>query len=632
VAIEKSRKRGINQPLILVSGVIFLLGAILTYLFILRGVYGKFNAADLAPDLSIIKSAISTEKPTIAILYSKYTENMLPDGNTWLNDNIITWKKFLDDANKNYEIIADSTIELGLAKNYDLLVLPGSKSLSDKEIMEIKKYLENGGSVFATSGIASYSDDGKWRGWDFFSEIFGLKFTKEIKNDSFTKIHTLRGGLPLTAGIPTGFPLNVATWDLPIAVEVMDPRTTQASFWYNYKLEDGLVRENIKKTAGIVYGNYGKGRFVWMGFEINSIIGAQEDYIYFDKLFTNSIKWLIYRPIAFVKEWPAGYDAAAMLAPTINKNPHNIENLENILESENVKASFFVSTKVANENKNLIKSLTNYGNIAPLVDIGYLNSINDTVNILNDYNTQSQQFLTAKKNLENLTGTQLFGSYPLYGLYDQNTLKALIKNGYKYVVTDSLTNSSVPQSVVLGDSQILSMTKTARDDYEVIRDFGLKDLPFQFYTYQEDIDRILFEGGMYLFKMHTEYQCTKENISVVKDIIKELKRKNFWIATGNDIAKWYAMKGKVEIKTDKRGPNRITLTISNPGKEIVNNMVIQLNLNNRAKGISLSTEIIGTKKATYDFDKKGHIVYVYINDLRPGESRTYYVDYQASNS
>ena len=49
---------------------------------------------------------------------------------------------------------------------------------------------------------------------------------------------------------------------------------------------------------------------------------------------------------------------------------------------------------------------------------------------------------------------------------------------------------------------------------------------FQFYTYQEDIDRIAFEGGLFVFKVHPQYQCTEENIAVVEDVIRELKNKN----------------------------------------------------------------------------------------------------------
>ncbi len=628
----KNKKGGISQGLIVFSGLIFLVGAVLTYFFILRGVYGSFNANELVPSSSVVKGVIAGSKPTIGILYSKYTENMLPEGNTWLNDNITTWKKFLDNSGLKYDIISDETIELGQHFKYDLLVLPGSRALSDKEIVEIKKYLDKGGSIFATSGTASYSDDGKWRGWNFFSEVFGLEFSKEINNDQVTKVHTLRGDLPITANIPTGFPLKVATWDKPISVEVMDPRTTQVSFWYNYRLENGLVRENIKKSAGIVYGTYGRGRFVWMGFEINSVIGVQEDYIYFDRLFNNSINWLTYQPIAFAKEWPVGYDAAAMLAPAVNADANNIQNLLNVLRSEKVKATFFVNPMQAQLNKGLVRSLARYGEVGSLVDIGYLSSINDTVNSLNDYDSQVQKLKDAKTELEEVTGSKVVGAFPYYGLFDQNTLRALIDDGYKYIMTDSLTDRSVPNNIILGDKRITTMTKTARDDYEVIRDFGLKQPDFQLYTYQEDIDRVLFEGGMYVFKMHTEYQCAPENIGVVKNVIEDLKKKNFWITTGEEIQKWYAEKNSVEIRTDKRGPNRVTLTVSNPGKSTASNLVVEVELNAPAQRISLSSEIIGTKKARFDYDKKGRIVYVYINDLEPNESRTYYIDYNQTNS
>ena len=631
--MEVKRKRGgINQSLIVISGLIFLIGSVLTYFFILRGVYGPFNTSKLIPDSKVLKSVISGTKPTVCILYSQYTQNMLPEGSTWLEDNITTWKKFLANEGLKYDVITDKAIEIGQLNNYDLLVLPGSKSLSDKELIEIKKFLNNGGSIFATSGTASYSDDGKWRGWEFFSEVFGLNFTKEISNDEFTKLHTLRGNFPITANIPTGYSLRVGTWDRPICVEVMDPRTTQISFWYNFKNDSGLVRENIKKSAGMVTGTYGRGRFLWMGFELNSVIGAQEDYIYFDRLFANSIKWLTYKPIAFAKDWPAGYDAAAMLAPIVDRDPTNIENLLSVLKSENVKATFFINPQQAKLNRNLIKSLSRYGEINSLVDIGYLNSVNDTINSLNDYDAQVQKFSNAKSLLEEITGKKVDGAIPYYGLFDQNTLKAMTNDGYSYVVTDSLTDRSVPRKITIDNKQLAIMTKTARDDYEVIRDFGLTDTEYQFYTYQEDIDRILFEGGMYLFKMHTEYQCAPANINVVKEVIDDLKRKNFWITTGNEIENWYAMKSSVEIRADRRGSNRIALTISNPGSSTANNLVIQVELDAPANRITMDTEIIGTKKAKFDFDKKNKIVYVYVNDLEPNESRTYYLDFSQPNS
>ena len=621
----------INQFFIIISGLLIIISAILIYYFILRGVYGRFDTSELIPNSNAIEDFLFGKKPEVGILYSQYTENTLPAGSTWLNDNISTWKKFLGNLNLKYDIVSDQTIENGQHFKYKLLVLPGTKSMSEKESLQIKRYLENGGSVFATGSIATYSNDGKWKGWEFFNQVFGLKFSHELKPDEFSKIHTICGSLPITANIPTGFPLKIATWDRPMAVEVLDPRTTQASFWYNYRLDEGLVREEIKKSAGIAYGSYGSGRFMWMGFELNSVIGVQEDYVYFERLFNNSIKWLTYSPIAYVRDWPTGYDAAAVVMPVLSNDIDNIKNVLPIVREEGITPTFFVDPAIAESNKQLIRQISSYGEIAALVDIGYLSSINDQFNKLNTYDEQLQKIIKAKNILENLTSNNVTGLLPYYGLFDKNTINAVINAGYKYVVTDSLTDRSVPKSIIRDDKRIVTMTKTARDDYEVIRDFGLTLPEFQFYTYQEDLDRVLFEGGMYIFKVHTEYQCRSDYADVIRRVIKDLKNKKFWITTASEIQKWYEKRDYIEIQANRRGKTRVALKISNPGVDAINNLVVDLDLNDKAYNVSLGSEIIGTKPASVKHNPGSQMIYLYVDDLKPGESRLYYLDYDKPN-
>ncbi len=632
MAVTSSTRKGINQWLIMIVGFIVVIAAIMIFLFVLRGVFGKFSVNELVPDGRVLKNVLLGREPNVAILYSDYTQNMLPENSTWLQENITTWERFLGYGDNKFEIITDEEIERGKLFEYELLILPGTISLSDREIIQIKKYLDKGGSIFTTSGTASYSDDGKWRGWRFFSEVFGVKFSREIGDSDLTKIHTLRGGIPITANVPTGYPLHIATWDNPIAVEVLDPRTEQISFWYNYRLEEGLVREAIKETAGMVYGKYGSGRFVWMGFDINSVIGVQADYIYFDRMFRNCISWLQKEPIAFIKDWPSGFRAAAVLMPTLTDEVQNVRNLLPVLTNENIEATFFVEANFAQSNNGLIQYLAEFGEVAAMVDIGYLASVNDTINKLYNYEEQLYNLINAKKTIEKITKKTLSGFVPYYGLFDKNTVMAIVNAGYDYILTDSLTDRSVPRVVIKGDKRISSITKTARDDYEVIRNFGLHQPEFQFYTYQEDIDRVMFEGGLYVYKMHTNYQCKLENIEVVKDVIEELKKKKFWITTNEKIYKWYKAKDYLEIRSEKRGSTRVAVTITNPSDELVSNIVIYIDLNNKADHISIETEVIGKKNATYSHQRGLEILHLYVDDLEAGESRTFFIDFDIINS
>ncbi len=625
--VEKKYGVRVNFLLLLLGGLVMFIAAALVFLLIIRGIFGVFETSDILPSKNLF-GLFGKEKSEIAILNSKYTQNMLPKGNTWILDNIATWQKYLSNLKLSAVTISDEDIEMGKHFDYKLIILPGSKSLSEKEIIQIKKYLERGGSVFATSGVGSFSDDGKWKGWDFINETFGIKFTKELSREESYLIHTLRGSLPLTNDIPAGFALKVATWDRPVAVEVLDPRTTQVSYWYDIKKERGLVRQEIKETAGIVYGTFGKGKFVWYGFEINSIIGINQEYLYFEKLFNNSINWLLSLPLSISKMWQSEFKAGAMFTVTITENISNLSNLIPIIQKNNIPITFLIDPDIAVMDSAKIKNIAQYGEVAVIADIGFINSWDDTDNKLFEQEEQTSKIREAKAVVEKITGKRVFGMMPKFGLFDQNTIFAAIKNDIRYIIADSLTDRSVPNVVIKGNDKVIVLTRTARDDYEVIRDYGLEEPVFQFYTYQEDIDRILFENGLLIFNFHPEYQLQSKNVGVIEQIYNDIKSKNFWINYGSGIINWYQKRDLIQIKAEPRGRYRIALKISNPGKTPIENFTFDVDLNKKVKNVVLGSEMIGTKMVKVKHTTGDNMLYITVDKLNPGESRVYYVDFE----
>ncbi|RJP60971.1 MAG: hypothetical protein C4543_04140 [Ignavibacteriales bacterium] len=598
-------------------------------MLVVKNVYGNYELSEILPSRENLNVLTWDKQKKVAILYSNYTENMLPEGSTWISDNIDTWETFIKASRMNYDLISDQIIELGEHFEYPVIILPAAKSMSDKQLIQLKKYLENGGSIFVTSGIATYSDEAKWRGWEFFTETFGMNFYKEIHPRDFErKVHTLRGNLPLTAGIPTGYSLKIATWDRPIYAEVLEPRTTQVSFWYDYTREAGLVMEEIKKSAGIAYGTYGKGRFVWFGFELNSVLGEQEDYIYFEKLFNNSMSWLTYRPTAYIKDWPATYDAAMILVPIINEQPANINNILPIVNRYKLPASVFVHPQTALNYPSLIKSLSGKVDIGPIVDVGFLESPFDTINALYDRELQFANMGIAKDTLESISGSTVKGLMPQYGYYDDNTVLGMSRYGYDYLVTDSLTDRSVPKIVFRNEKPILIITKTARDDYEIIEEYGLTNRDFQIYTYEEDINRLLFEGGLYVLKLHTEYQLQPQYVDVLNDIVKYAKDNNIWLASVDDILTWWKRRGNIEVRYEWRSKRRISVEVTNPSDKIVEEFVAEVNINKPVRNVSISSEIINTDIPEYEFDQGANAIYMYVKNLKPNETRIFLIDFE----
>ena len=623
---EAAKGLRVNYLIIFLSGLVLLITGALVFLLIIKNIYGNYEISEILPTKKNLSFLSADKKEKAAILYSRYTENMLEAGSTWLRDNVNTWKEKIKNAKLNYDVISDQTIELGQHYEYKLIILPGAKSLSDKEIMHLKRYVENGGSLFVTGGPATFSDEGKWRGWDFFKEVFGMNFNREIKPEETYKVHTLRGNLPLTAQIPTGYTLKVATWDRPIYAEVLEPRTTQVSFWYDFRKEAGLVREGIQKSAGIAYGTYGKGRFVWYGFELNSIIGVQKDWINFERLFNNSVNWLIYNPTAFVKDWPSPYEAAMIIIPTINEQPQNISNISNIFGSSKTPFTYFIDPELALKNTSLLKSIAKRGDVGILEDIGYIASPEDTVNKLFSKDVQQSSLKFANNSISKITGKKVTALMPLNGYYDDNTLQAMSSLGYEFLVTDSLTDRSVPEVRFRNNQPIMIITKTARDDYEVVRNYGLASTEFQRYTYEEDVDRVLFEGGLYVFKIHTEYQLQPQNASVIKDIIRYAKEKKMWLTSLKELQAWWNRKGGVEVRYE-RSKRRIAVELNNPKDEATEALVVQVNLNKRVKNVEVSSDMINTKIPKHSVSADGQTIYFYLDKMEPHETRSLIIDF-----
>jgi hypothetical protein len=620
----------VNYFIILLSGLVILIASILTFLLIIKNVYGNYKLSEILPTKENLEQYRYNEK--VGILFSQYTANMLGDDVNWVQDNIDTWKTFLKNLKIKSEIFTDLDLEEGKHFKYNLIVLAGTKSLSDREMMELKRYIDAGGSVLATGSIGAFSDEAKWRGWDFFKETFGMKFTKELTPDEILKkTHTFRGNLTLTAGIPTGYIINIATWDRPIYAEVLEPRTTQVSYWYDFRGEKGLVDEQIKKSAGIANGTYGKGRFVWYGFELNAVVGSNEDYIYLGKLVKNSIDWLTYNPTAYVKDWPEPYTAAAIYIPTIKDNLNNLNAVKKTFKTYNYEGIIIMEDALALKYPKQTADLANYGEILPMIDLGYVSSRADIDTELNSKEIQEADITYVIDSLSKILNKPISGISPYFGFYNQATLDIMAKHNLKFLFTDSLTDRSVPQLLVQNGKEIFIITNTSRDDIVVMKEFGLKDARFQKYTYFEDIDRVIFEGGLYVLKIHNNLLLKPEYRSIFKDISNYMKKKNVWLTSVYELLNWWQLKSGVELRYDKRGKRRIVVEVSNHKYDFEEDFTVRVNINKAIKNIKITTDLIHTPIPEFDFDEEKQILYLNIKNLKADESRTFFVDFENVN-
>lgn len=624
----------INFFLMLFYGLITVLASAAAYLFILKEFFGSFAFADLIPSAETFKNLFNGNKAKIAVLYSNYTAEKLSSVEELFNNEFTEWEIFFRNGNYEYDIIDDQTIENGDHFNYVLIVLPQSVFLSDQEADQLKNYIKNGGSLFASGQTAEYSDDGSGRGWSFLSEVFNLRFAaKTIIADSIAnsfylkKLHqtaAFRGGIPLTSGIPAGYKMKISAGLSGKKIELTNENVTPISFNQNYNEDTG-------NSLNAAYGINEKGRFVWMDFYINSV--KEDDRLIFDKFISNSINWLIKKPIAYIKDFPGGYDAAAIIAPVLSDSIQNIYNILKILSDENIKASFFISPEKSIENLPLTANLGKYGETG----VFYYSKpeiINKNFSFYNILRKESAaeaiyDLKKAKRTLEQITGSKCSGCilYPEFSA--QQTYEIIQKAGFSYLLTDSAIVYS-PKIEIIGRDRSLTIFESFFNNL-FTSDSGMSKEEFD--AYEDEINRILNLHSLYILKFRIEHLSQIMQIERMKDLIRYLKYKNVWITTASEYQEWLYKKLNLEINADRRGERRVYLQISNTGKNMAKQVAVDVDLN-EISGITnvyLNLEFVSDERVKVLNIGSNRIISLLFEDLKPGESRNCYIDYSPLN-
>jgi hypothetical protein len=244
-----------------------------------------------------------------------------------------------------------------------------------------------------------------------------------------------------------------------------------------------------------------------------------------------------------------------------------------------------------------------------------------------DYESQVVNLKKAKSIIQPIIDRNINGAMPFYGDFDQSSIHALISAGYQYIISDSSANRVIPNHQIKGNDLIISLHRTVRDDYDVIQRYEFKDTKFQLATYIDDVNSIHFLGGLYIWRIHPEYQCTPENISVIKDLASYIREKNIWLTTPAEIRDWWGSKNSLEVHAEIRNSRRIILEISNAGRVDIHDCVIQVEFNKRVENVNISSVIIGTRIPDHVLNTDKQQLYINLINLRAKETLSLFIDF-----
>ena len=137
---------------------------------------------------------------------------------------------------------------------------------------------------------------------------------------------------------------------------------------------------------------------------------------------------------------------------------------------------------------------------------------------------------------------------------------------------------------------------------------------------------------MYVYRISSQYQLKKEYVSVIPKLIGYAKQKNIWITSLPEIYNWFYNLEGIDIKTKIRSGRRILLEVVNNYEIPRSEFIVTLYFNRNVDNIEVSSEIISIDSPRYEFKKDSNLLILFFETLDPGETRSYFIDYDSMNA
>ncbi|MFK7846619.1 MAG: hypothetical protein AB8G77_15065 [Rhodothermales bacterium] len=346
--MSKFELEHINTLWFMTLGVTAISAGVLVYVLLLESALGAFSIREFYPVISA-----RDDGPRIAILDSDFTRDLgehTPEVDkeaVWYDYLIGSWQAYVDSSayNLSTDFISDEKLEAGeLFESHDVLILPASHALSDKQIDEILAFMEAGGNVYASWKTGYYRPDGRVRGWSVIESLFGVEHVADVDRNegTYRAFQSVFPGkvepgiyVPINnvlSGIEENDfkPLAGYRWVAPLSVS--PPRTDHAQADTSTMMLRDQFGE-LKAQSGVTVNYYSwlgdaSGRktpypYVGFGMEQVSFLGntpltlkMPAGYGLFVQVYDPAIRMKIIReetrPIAYWTDWVRSLDASSI--------------------------------------------------------------------------------------------------------------------------------------------------------------------------------------------------------------------------------------------------------------------------------------------------------------------------------
>jgi len=571
-----------GYPLYLFAGALIIVCVqVIIFLYVMGSIAGPFTffARREPPHPSMVREL------AVTLLRSESTAKLYAEKADAYDALIARWEKALRRANLAYRLSPERQLIPAL-KSSTVLILPGATCLGTEEQQAIMEFVKAGNGVVASGALGTRARDGRWLGWNFLTRLTDAQDASTITPRSPVYL-CFRGQSFFSERVPTGYRLKIPSHEL-VLLTADDPDV----YWSDWRLRPGQG-ESYRKVAVGLHSVCGEGRVVWLGFNESLVDETVIEAEMLDHYLSSAVLWAGRQPTAILANWPAGRQAAALVAEEVRPAQHDTE-LCNLLQQTSVPATFFIASDEADTNSAALNGLGSVGEIAALGDS--MQPLAGEILL-----RQAGRLRWARQELERVVGRRVDGFAPPLGLTDTATVVALNEAGYRYYLNEMGVTRATPEIVEFTSSvffpfqkaEVAKIFRIASDDFEVIANYPGPSPPSLDLAegFLADFRRVLYLGGVYTLYFRSYLLGAPPYRHVLAHLLSSMQSDSVWMTTASQLASWWSARQKVEVETRKITTRRLRLDIANKGEAGLEQATVYLYLPYRPRKVSIHSVV-----------------------------------------
>lgn len=510
----------------------------------------------------LFPQGIIVSQPRIAILYSELTEKIDYSNSNKIIDVITAWELFLMQENIPYAVIYDDDLESGIEDDFDILILPSVKYISDNQFEELQKFLGNGGSIISSGSKLFFRQNGL-NEYQNLESLFGLSNLEAIPSDNISFLHSIIPNHLNQFKLDGEIVLQITNKNQALFCDVIKNNTSAYGYIFNNK------EANANKSS-LIYGTVGTGRFLWTGFDINDVIGGSEDLWEFKRLILNSLNWMDKKTDIYIENFTESLSSPVIV--NLQYNNALEPELIDVLQKNNIKPNLIVNS----DQRVLKEIINNFSSDEIILDLSQNNLLTPSAasvlidNFNKEYSVSLSTIIVQKQFLKNI---------------DLNLIQTAGINKVLYI------------------EQVPGIPKYINKDF----------LSIPFVNFGSDPTS---SNVINFLNYNPKVDCEVNAEDELLEKINQLKSQQFNFITLNELAKWWNVRERITYEIKIISDTEMELLVTNKSSVVINGLNIFLNITNKIDRKTLTISL-NNSLLEYYFDNTSGAVVIRLDKIPP---------------